>query len=224
MSHLSFKCQRKLTNNSADPRHRVIILQILLESLQIHFSSFSLAFVTNIPTVWNETPASKLRIGLKWSGRGGEKTLGWKGSRGNAADPCWDTTVTLWGCQRCIQVLLLSWAPTGSPKREFGTPATKIFKYLSVKPQHREGKFFVVQIFCVWLLFSVRAERKDSLSQLQNLNYFVLPAQVKLMHKHKMIDQIQSYDSSECFCEFNEPEIVEIDRLGLLLAVYTACC
>lgn len=39
-----------------------------------------------------------------------------------------------------------------------------------------------------------------------------------------MMDQIQSYDSSEYFCEFNEPEIVENDGLNFLLVAYTACC
>lgn len=47
---------------------------------------------------------------------------------------------------------------------------------------------------------------------------------VKLTHKRKMMEQIYSYDSSEYFCEFNEPEIAEIDGLHLLLAVNTACC
>lgn len=44
------------------------------------------------------------------------------------------------------------------------------------------------------------------------------------MYKHKIMDQTQSYDSTEYLCEFNEPEIVQINRLDLLLAVYTACC
>lgn len=40
------------------------------------------------------------------------------------------------------------------------------------------------------------------------------------MYKHKMMDQIHSYDPTEYLYEFNEPEIVETGRLDLLLAVY----